>query len=92
MAFWLSGKVVALHLNNSTAKAYICNQGSTASTFLSRLACHIINLAKKHGIILLPPYIPIHLNMEADFLSQERFVSYWPLLPHTAQAAFQLWC
>ena len=27
MAFCLSGKVVALHLDNSTAKAYLCNQG-----------------------------------------------------------------
>ena len=26
MAFHLSGKVVALHLDNSTAKAYLCNQ------------------------------------------------------------------
>ena len=39
MAFHLSGKVVALHLDNSTAKAYLCNQGGTVSPFLSRLAC-----------------------------------------------------
>ena len=41
MAFHLSGKVVALHLDNSTAKAYLCNQGGTVSPFLSRLACRI---------------------------------------------------
>ena len=42
MAFHLSGKVVALHaLDNSTAKAYLCNQGGTVSPFLSRLACQI---------------------------------------------------
>ena len=29
IAFWLSGKVVVLHLDNSTAKAYLCNQGGT---------------------------------------------------------------
>ena len=39
MAFCLSGKVVTLHLDNSTAKAYLCNQGNTVSPFLSRLAC-----------------------------------------------------
>ena len=33
MAFWLSGKVVALHLDNSTAKAYLCNQGGTVPPF-----------------------------------------------------------
>ena len=33
MAFQLSGKVVALYLDNSTAKAYLCNQGGRASPF-----------------------------------------------------------
>ena len=33
MAFCLSGKVVALHLDYSTAKAYFCNQGGTVSPF-----------------------------------------------------------
>ena len=54
MAFCLSGKVVALHLDNSTAKAYLCNQGGTVSPFLSRLACGILSLTDKHGITLLP--------------------------------------
>ena len=31
MAFCLSGKIVALHLDNSTAKAYLCNQGGSVS-------------------------------------------------------------
>ena len=69
MAFCLSGKVVALHLDNSTAKAYLHNQGGTVSPFLSRLACRILSLTNKHGITLLPAYIPTHLNVEADFLS-----------------------
>ena len=33
MAFWLSDKMVTLHLENSTAKAYLCNQGDTTSIF-----------------------------------------------------------
>ena len=33
MAFHLSGKVVALHLDNSTAKAYLSNQGGTVTPF-----------------------------------------------------------
>ena len=41
MAFWVSGIVVALHLNNSTAKAYSCNKGHTASTILSSLAWQV---------------------------------------------------
>ena len=74
MAFHLSGKVVALHLDNSTAKAYLCNHGGTVSPFLSRLACQILSLTDKHGITLLPAYIPTHLNVEADFLSWEQML------------------
>ena len=91
MAFSLSGKVVALHLDNSTAKAYLCNQGGTVSPFLSRLACWILSLTDKHGITLLPAYIPTHLNVEADFLSWDWMLPEWHLLPQVAQAAFCLW-
>ena len=31
LAFNLSGKVVAVHFDKSTAKAYVCNQGGTIS-------------------------------------------------------------
>ena len=31
MAFCLSGKVVALHLDNSTVKAYVCKQDGSVS-------------------------------------------------------------
>ena len=54
MAFHLSGKQVALHLDNSTAKTYLCNQGGTVSPFLSRLACWILSLTNKHDITLVP--------------------------------------
>ena len=91
MAFCLSGRVVALHLDNSTAMAYLCNQGDTVSPFLSRLACRILSLTDKHGITLLPAYIPTHLNVETDFLSRDCLLPEWHLLPQVAQAAFCLW-
>ena len=91
MAFCLSGKVVALHLDKSTAKAYLCNQGGAVSPFLSRLTCQILSLTNKHGITLLPAYIPTHLNVEADFLSWDWLLPEWYLLPQVAQAAFHLW-
>ena len=50
MAFCLSGKMVALQLDNSTTKAYLCDQDVRVFLSLSRLACHILNLANKHGI------------------------------------------
>ena len=74
VTFWLSGKVVALHLDNNTAKAYLCNQGGTASHPFSRLACCIVNLAIKDDTTPIPAYIPTHLNVEADYLSQGRLV------------------
>ena len=91
MAFCHSGKVVALHLDNSTAKVYLCNQDGTVSPFLSRLACRILSLTDKHGITFLPAYIPTHLNAEADFLSQDQLLPEWHLLPQVALAAFHLW-
>ena len=34
---------------------------------------------------------PTHLNVEADFLSRDRLLPEWHLLPQVAQAAFHLW-
>ena len=73
--FCLSGKVVR------TAKGYLCNQGGTASLFLSRLAFHILNLADKHGITLTAANIPTHLNVEANYLPQGRLVPEMHLVP-----------
>ena len=69
MAFWLSGKVVALHLDNSMATAYLCNQGGTVSPFLSRLACQIFSLTNKHSITPIPAYILTYLNVKGNYLS-----------------------
>ena len=80
MAFHLTGKVVALHLDNSTAKAYLCNQGGTVYPFLSRLACQILSLTDKHSVILIPVYIPTILNVKADYLSQGHLLLKWHLL------------
>ena len=91
IAFQLSGKVLALHFDNSTANAYLGNQCGTPSLFLSWLAYHILNLANKHGITLIPIHTPIHLNVKANYLSQGRLVPEWHLLPQIAQEAFKLW-
>ena len=90
MAFHLSGKVVALHLDNSTAKAYLCNQSGTVSPFLSRLACRMLSLTTKHCITFIPAYIPTLLNVEADYLSWGQMLPEWHLLPQVAEAALHL--
>ena len=63
MGFCLSGRVVALHFDNSVVNAYLCNQGGTVAPFLSRLACRILSLTDKHSVTLIPAYIPTHLNV-----------------------------
>ena len=63
IAFCLYGKVVALHLDKSTAKAYLCNQGGTVSPFLSSLACQILSLTDKHGVLLFQhTFLPISMG------------------------------
>ena len=69
MAFCLYGKVVALHLNNSTPKAYLCNQGVQCLLFF-QAGLGILSLTDKHSISLIPAYIPTNLNVEADYLFQ----------------------
>ena len=61
------------------------------SPFLSRLVCQILSLTDKHGIALIPEYIPTHLNVEADCLSWHQLLPEWHLLPQVAHAAFCLW-
>ena len=91
MAFHLYGKVVVLHFDGSTAEAYLCNQDGTVSPFLSRLTFQILSLTDKHGITLIPAYIPTHPNVEADYLSWGQMLPEWHLLPQVAQVAFHLW-
>ena len=62
MAFQLSGKVVALHLVNSTAKAYLCNHIVTVSSFVSGLACQILSLTNNYIVTQFQhTFIPISM-------------------------------
>ena len=88
VAFLLSGKMAALPLDNSTAKAYLCNLGVTVSLFSFQTSHDILNLANKHGTTLIPAYIHAHFNMETDYLSRGWLVPQWFLLPCIAEAAF----
>ena len=81
IAFLLPGKVAALHLDNSTQKAYLCNLCGTVSPFLSRLAWQIVSLTDKHSITFILAYIPTHFNVEADNLLWGQLLLEWHLLP-----------
>ena len=87
----LSGKFVALHLDNITDKADLSDQIGRVSQFLSILACCLLNLANKHAVTLIPANKLTHLNVETDYLLQGRMILEWHLLPVIDQVAFQLW-
>ena len=61
------------------------------SPLLSRLGCQILSLTDKHGITLIPTYIPTYLNVEGDYLSWDWMLLEWHLLTQVAQATFHLW-
>ena len=89
MAFWLSGNVVSLHLDGSTAKAYLCYQGESIHLSFQTSLLHFVygQSAWYYSYSNIHIYL---LNVEDDYLSWGRLVPEWHLLPHIAQTAFQL--
>ena len=51
MAFWLSGMEVVLHLDNSNAKAYLCNQGWYSIYFSFQTSMPHFESGHMHGIV-----------------------------------------
>ena len=90
MTFYLSGMVAALHFDNCTAKASYVIKVVHYCFFLSRLACNILILVDKHTTTLIQAYVYTPLNVEAYYLLQGRLVPELHLLPHIAQAVFEI--
>ena len=61
---------VALMSDNTSAVAYLRNQGGTKSLAMSDLATDICMWAEKRGMTLIPRHLPGHLNVLADHLSR----------------------
>ena len=61
---------VALMSDNTSAVAYLRNQGGTKSLPMSDLATYICLWAEKRGMTLIPCHLPGHLNVLADHLSR----------------------
>ena len=64
MAFSLIWQGGHLTFGCNTAKAYLCNQGGTSFSLQTSLP--VLYLVEKHGITLIPAFIPTHLNVEAN--------------------------
>ena len=61
---------VALMSDNTSAVAYLRNQGGTKSLAMSDLATDLCLWAEKRGMTLIPRHLPGHLNVLADHLSR----------------------
>lgn len=64
----IRGKVVVFHSDNSSAGAYLQNQGSTYSLPMFQLTWDILLFCQQHGITLLMRHIQGRLNALADSL------------------------
>ena len=78
----LWNRSVSLFADNTTALAYLRDQGGTHSSHLNSVAQTILRLCEVHRIRLVPQFIPGCLNVLADTLSCRSQVlgSEWTLL------------
>ena len=61
---------VAVFADNTTALAYLKNQGGTRSAVLNQTAQDLLRWAELHSVSLLPQFIMGHNNVLADALSR----------------------
>ena len=69
----------------------VCNQGGTVFLFLSRLACHILNIADKDCATFIQAYICTHHNVEASYVLWGWLVPKCDLLPCIGHMVFHFW-
>ena len=74
MAFCLSGKVVALYLDNITAKPYFYNHVGMVPLFF-RVACHVMNHTDKPFITPFLSYLSISMWKPTIYCEEDQFHS-----------------
>ena len=84
---------VALMSDNTSAVAYLRNQGGTKSLAMNDLATDICLWSEKRGMTLVPRYLPGHLNVLADHLSRRGQIlkTEWSLDQTIADRIFRAW-
>ena len=77
----LWNRSITLFADNTTALAYLRNQGGTHSSLLNSVAQASLHLCEAHSVRLVPQFIPGRLNVLADTLSRRSQVlgSEWNL-------------
>ena len=89
----LDNATIALMSDNTSAVAYLRNQGGTRSRLMSDLAVDICLWAEGRGMTLVPRHIPGHLNVLADHLSRKDQIlkTEWSLNQTIVDRVFHLW-
>ena len=89
----LRNRSISLFADNTTALAYLRNQGGTHSSLLNSVAQAILHLCEAHRVGLVPQFIPGHLNVLADTLSRRSQVlgSEWTLCFPAFRDLLLLW-
>ena len=84
---------VALMSDNTSAVAYLRNQGGTKSLAMNDLATDICLWSEKRGMTLVPRYLPGYLNVLADHLSRRGQIlkTEWSLNQTVADRMFRAW-
>ena len=79
--------------DNTSAVAYLRNQGGTKSLAMNDLATDICLWSEKRGMTLVPRYLPGHLNVLADYLSRRGQIlkTEWSLNQTVADRIFHAW-
>ena len=89
----VQGKTVALQGDNTTALAYVRNQGGTHSFQCCQEATQILLWAERHRVTLLPRFVRGESNVHADALSRRDQVLHteWSMHPQVCERLWILW-
>lgn len=82
-----------IHSDNSSAVAYLWNQGGTHSVPMFHLTWQILLEYQLQGITLLVRHIPGHVNVLADSLLRRHHIigTEWSLHPSIVRQMFSIW-
>ena len=89
----VQNSAVVVYADNTTALAYLRNQGGTRSAVLNRTAQDLLRWAERHSISLLPQFIMGRNNVLADSLSRPNQIlgSDWTLKLSVFQQLRRRW-
>ena len=84
-------RTIYWEVDNTTALAYIRNEGGTKDWALCLWTIALLKWCHQHSIHLIPKYVPSLQNIIADRGSRFLAVEDWFLLPRVTRKIFKIW-